>query len=348
MRDSTSLIVYSILVDWFKSNTIRYFELNECKTIDNSKNCNNYNRHNNINFGQYFHKSHRNRTDIDVNIGIDKQQSRYHQKNNRIDKTFGKNITSNRQGFFINDVRTHYNIINRNVYVPLSRLQVVMKTNIAPEWKARLQCVQNLTDEFLSPMAVQHISADNEGLLQQIRDYIALLNLHIKNVESFSLTTNAIIKSKFIEHGIYPTTTDNYEKEGYYYSGEANTQLNLTWMDFLVSSMDIQAFTRTYNFGGLQFTEDVDNSLVRLGKFIIGKGNHIQRTNIINIFNSTPRNGLILRGLIDLTNSISDLERWAQRIRNIATPISQSITDYQYRTLTNCCPTHDTSIWNFG
>jgi hypothetical protein len=42
-----------------------------------------------------------------------------------------------------------------------------------------------------------------------------------------------------------------------------------------------------------------------------------------------------------------DLDDRQGRIRNMAKPLSQSIIDIEYRTLCDCCPTQNASIWDF-
>jgi hypothetical protein len=67
--------------------------------------------------------------------------------------------------------------------------------------------------------------------------------LHIKNVEALPLIIDSLVKSKFIEVGIYPVKTD-YEEIGYYHFGDVNTELSLAWQTFLNSGRNIESFTQ--------------------------------------------------------------------------------------------------------
>jgi hypothetical protein len=202
-------------------------------------------------------------------------------------------------------------------------------------------------DNFITEAGRNHISVDNVDLLNEISEYKERLKLHIKNVEILPHIIDSTIKSKFIEAGIYPVRTGNYEDIGYYHFGDVNMQLNVTWDNFLTSGRNIEAFVRRYNFNGLQFNED--QGYLKLGGFVVGRGNNEQRIRMRQILNEIPRNHFILNALNNLMNNKLDLDRRAQRIRNMATPLSQAITDREYRTVNrNCCPTHDPSIWNFG
>jgi hypothetical protein len=181
--------------------------------------------------------------------------------------------------------------------------------------------------------------------LDEINNYRERLKLHNRNAEALPRIIDSMVKNKFIEAGIYPVKTD-YERIGYYHYSDVNTQLELTWLTFLNYGRNIESFVRNYNFNGLEFSE-YENYL-KLGGFVIGRGNDEKRTRMTQVLTEIPRNRFILNAIIDLMNSKIDLDCRKDRIRNMARPFSQSILDREYRTLSDCCPTQDNSIWNFG
>ena len=190
-------------------------------------------------------------------------------------------------------------------------------------------------------------TADKPDLLNEIIEYRKRLEFHIKNVESLPRIVDSIVKSKFIECGIYPTHTDNYRKEGYYHFGDIDHLLNVDMCEgFLCSNRDIQSFVRNFNFLGREFSED--EHFLRLGNFVIGRGNEQQRQTMREVLTQIPKNHLILNALNGLMNSKSDLDTRSARIRGMANPLSRSIANLEYRTLCTCCPTQDNIIWNFG
>jgi hypothetical protein len=203
-----------------------------------------------------------------------------------------------------------------------------------------------IPDDFLTVTATNHISADTPNLLNEITEYTDRLRAHNKNIESLPRTIDSIVKNKFIAVGVYPTATDNYEKEGYYHFGDVGFVLNVdTWEGFLCGDRDIQSFARNFNFLGLQFDEN--GNILMLGGLVIGKGNPEQRNSIRRVLSEIARDRLILNALNDLMNSKSELDNRATQIRNMAAPLSTLITNMEYRRFCPCCPTQDQTIWNF-
>jgi hypothetical protein len=57
-------------------------------------------------------------------------------------------------------------------------------------------------------------------------------------------------------------------------------------------------------------------------------------------------NKILLKGLTDLYQNISNIESESLKLQNEIKEIIDSINILQYKTLTACFPTQDTSIWN--
>jgi hypothetical protein len=257
--------------------------------------------------------------------------------------------TASRYRFFINEVRNHYEILNIEVYYPLSTLGLnpIVSELEYPSWKSLLKVNGYIPDDFLTDTATQHVSVDAPNLLNEIIEYRNRFRVHIRNVKLLPLTVNSIVKNKFIEAGLYPTATDNYRMEGYYHFGDVDYLLNVEICEaFLSGDRDIQSFVRNFNFLRREFSED--EHFLRLDGFIIGRGNAQQRRAMRRVLIEIPRDRLILNALNDLMNSKIDLNNRAARIRNMATPITRQIANNEYRRLCPCCPTQDENIWNFG
>jgi hypothetical protein len=344
----------SEIAAWFKSNAIRYFDVDtnnvsaeknrtfriyQNRTLDsfiNSSNQRNYQYRIFIDREYYANND---------NIRIHKGGIRHTKNNSRVNYRKKKRETS-RYSFFANEVRKHYNNLDKDVYQPLSTLYIREgEYDYSPFHRFRIK-VNNISDNFLSDMAIKHIAIDNTNLFDAIKDYMEYLILYNRSVESAPRVIESIVKSKFIQAGIYPTDIDNYSKVGYYHFDEVITILDLIWEDFLHSDMNIQSFIKSYNFRGLKYSKYED--ILKQGAFIIGKGNDIQRDNMIKVLEQIPKNRLILKAFVDLVNSKSELERRAKRVRDMAASISNLISKHEYKTLCNCCPTQDSNIWNYN
>jgi hypothetical protein len=348
--------VYGSLAKWFKCNAIRYFEIN-VDTLKIERNGATRLCQGGLDSGfppsynTWYRKScvvdRWNSNRADYSIGICQGQSGFNRQISRIAETKIQEATS-RYGFFINEVRDHYAVLNRQVYEPLSSLGLnpVANPYEYPSWKSRLRVNGYIRDDFLTAMAIQHLSADMPDLLNEIIEYRNRLEFHIKNVESLPRIVDSIVKSKFIESGIYPTRTDNYKKEGYYHFGDIDHLLNVDMCEaFLCGNRDIQHFGRNFNFLGREFTNKGD--ILYLGSLVVGRGNAEQRKNMERILKELPGDTLILNSLNDLMNNKIDLENKASHIRNMATPTTKSIANKEYRGLFSCCPIQDEMIWDF-
>ncbi|MGB6532344.1 MAG: hypothetical protein WBF33_29935 [Candidatus Nitrosopolaris sp.] len=344
------------LAKWFKCNAIRYFQINVdilkigrngaawlCQGDLDSSFSSSYNT--------WYRKLclvdrwSNNRTDY--SIGIYQGQSGFNREISRNEETKIPEATS-RRGFFINEVKNHYTVLNREVYEPLSGLGLnpIANPYEYPSWKSRLKVNGYIGDDFLTTMAIQHLSADMPDLLNEIIEYRNRLEFHIKNVESLPRIVDSIVKSKFIESGIYPTHIDNYKKEGYYHFGDIDHLLNVDMCEgFLCGNRDIQSFVRNFNFLGREFTNKGD--ILYLGGLVIGRGNAEQRRNMERVIKELPKDRLILNSFNDLMNNKIELENKASHIRNMAAPMTKSIANKEYRGLFSCCPTQDETIWDF-
>jgi hypothetical protein len=334
---------------WFKCHAIRYFELDAsiANIYQNSVDYHFPDLNNNWNQNYLSYMGDRNSAICNSDDWICQGQPRCNQRDSRHIST--KNKAVRRYQFFIGEVRNHYDVVNRQVYGPLSNLGLshVDNPHEYPSWKSRLKVNGYIHDNFLTDMARHHISNDSPELLGEITDYMKCFRLHTKNVDSLPRIIASMVKSKFIESGIYPTPIDNYKKEGYYHFGDVGHILSVDICEgFLCGDRDVQSFVRNFNFLGHEFSED--ERFLRLGSHVIGRGNKQQRDTMRDVLMQIPRNRLILNALNDLMNSKLDLDTRATRIRNMATPLSTSIVNLEYRRLYDCCPTQDSTIWNFG
>jgi hypothetical protein len=62
---------------------------------------------------------------------------------------------------------------------------------------------------------------------------------------------------------------------------------------------------------GFSYIENED--ILRLGGFVVGRGNEKQRKDMVRVLNDIPRNRLILKAFFDLVTSKSELERRAKK-----------------------------------
>lgn len=88
-----------------------------------------------------------------------------------------------------------------------------------------------------------------------------------------------------------------------------------------------------------------NNNELWANNFLIGRGDENTRRNIENIINELPSDRIILRGLTDLNNAL-DIDGNTNELQNQLQNIIRNIGDRLYHTLTTCCPTQDTSIWD--
>lgn len=259
--------MYSSLAKWFKCNAKRYFEIN----VDSLKiERNGVARLCQGGFDSDFYPSYNTwyqkpsvivgsgRNMAGYNIGICQGQLGHNRQSGRIGETKIPEATS-RYGFFISEVRYHYDILNRQVYEPLSSLGLnpIVNPYEYPSWKSRLKVYGCVPDDFFTDMATRHISGDMPNLLNEIIEYRNRLRLHIKNVNLLPRIVDSIVKSKFIEAGVFPTSPDNYRKDGYYHFGDVDHVLNVDICEgFLLGDRDVRTFARNFNFLNREFSED--------------------------------------------------------------------------------------------
>jgi hypothetical protein len=169
---------------------------------------------------------------------------------------------------------------------------------------------------------------------------------YIKKIEALPRIIDSIVKSKFIENGIYPTTSNNYHNIGYYHFGDIALLLEQVWDNYLHYVDDFESYrtkntivTRSYN---------EKNNILYLDSIVIGSGNDDMKDRMRLVLNSLPHNMKILNALRDLYYSRRDLDRRVTLIQALANPFHAQIMRGQYRTLCSCCPTHNSSIWDFS
>ena len=329
----------SKILNWFKFNAIRYFELDEF--IENNKN-NNYpyiNNSNNIRSFKYDSEhsiySWRNFGSWINNNWFSKQFSRCRTKDNR-NYTFKSN--TGQQPFFIDEVRNHYTILNQVIYLPLSNIITQDNENGI---KSRLELNTTLNEQILSHPFIQHLQNDNNNLFQEIQNLIHNINQHNFMIEQMMYTKDKIVKNKFIENGIFPVYENNYRSLGYYHFQDVSHVLEIIWTAFVISR-DIELELSRFDF-------NTREQILRAGGFIIGRGNdENELTEMQRIFEQVVRDPLILNSLIRLSGNRQQLVARINQINTFMRNLSRAIQENRYRTLCECCPTLNPNIWNFG
>ena len=198
--------------NWFKCNTIRYFALNvECR--DNHKNWCTRCLDNNTNINDPSQSSISSctigsRWNYSTNSRMGKKFVRYSENDNGIHTW--KSYAGGRAPFFIARVENHYhNEIDNDVYSPLVALGNDEPGYDFPVWRRRLGIPNPIDESFLTPTAFNHLTLDSPELLAEIREYQKRYNQYSMNIESLPRIIDSIVKSKFIERGIYPTPSDH-------------------------------------------------------------------------------------------------------------------------------------------
>jgi len=203
-----------------------------------------------------------------------------------------------------------------------------------PSWKKHFVVNGNIQDDFLTDTATMHLMAD--GLWNEISEYRQHLELHRRRVESLPLIINSIVKSKFIESGIYPTVSNNYHNVGYYHFGDIDYLLQLLWEDQIYYGDNIVSFRTNNNIATLTYSNLGD--ILKLGNWIIGNGNEAQRANMQTVLNSIPQIHIIINAFRDLRKNKYELDSRADRIRNLANPLRTKLVWNEYDTQCTCCP----------
>jgi hypothetical protein len=334
---------------WFKCNTIRYFALNDtCRddyknrytdSIDNNAGIHNSSQSSASSsiIGSWWNYYSNNR--------VDKEFARYSEYDNGL--CTQENITDGYSTFFINEVRNHYrNDIDNDVYSPLVSLGNNEPGYDFPVWRRHLGRPNRIDESFLNAFTINHLGVDSPELITEIREYQNHYNQYFKSIESLPRIIDSIVKSKFIERGIYPTTSDNYHNVGYYHFGDVAFLLEQVLDNYLHYVNDLPSY-RTNNYIAIRSYSKKDDILY-LDGLVIGNGNCDQKDQMREALDSIPQIQIILNALRDLCDSRHDLDRRVNRIQTLANPFHIQITRNRYRTLCPCCPTQNASIWDFG
>jgi hypothetical protein len=146
------------------------------------------------------------------------------------------------------------------------------------------------------------------------------LRLHRKNVESLPLVISSVVKSKFIESGIYPTVSNNYHNIDYYHFGDIDYLLQLVWEDLIYYVDDLASLRTRNNIATLTYSNLGD--ILKLGNWVIGNGNDAQRATMQEVLNNIPQLQIILNAFRDLRNNKLELDSRVEHIRNLANAIS--------------------------
>ena len=332
---------------WFKSNIKRYFEIDVNTVEDKTNNQIWLHQDSHLsslhiagdigNFERHIRDSRSIRV-YDNDVGCNKKRTR-HDKNGC--GTFSTKTNRYRTTFFIEDPQQkHFHNLNTYVYQPLSvlglqDLETRNNSNTTyPSWRKYFVVNGIINDDFLTDTATMHLMAD--GLLNEINEYKQLLKLHRRRVESLPLVISCIVKSKFIESGIYPTVPNNYHNIGYYHFGDIDYLLQLVWEDLIYYGDDIATFRAKNNIASLTYSSLGD--ILKLGNWVIGNGNEAQRVSMQQVLSSVPQIHIIINAFRDLRESKLELDSRAERIRNLANPLRTKLVWNQYTTQCTCCP----------
>jgi len=339
---------------WFKSSIKRYFEIDDPIEIKKNKTvrlCETYDLHNFCRssytgnheyslFTVYGNRIHR----FDYcGLGPSKKWSRYSESNNGVHKW--KSHANGRTQFFIDEVRNHYhNDIDSDVYSPLVSLGNNEPSYSFPVWRRRLGRPNRIDDSFLNNFAINHLSADSPQLLSEIREYQQRYNQYIKKIDSLPLIIDSIVKSKFIERGVYPTATNNYHSIGYYHFGDVAVLLEQVWDNYLHYIEDLETYRSKNNIVTRSYSEN--NNILFLDTLVIGNGDRNMKDRMREVLNGLPQAQKILTALRDLRDSRRDLDSRVNSIQTLAITFHTQIRRNRYQTLCPCCPTQDPAIWN--
>ena len=332
----------SKIVNWFKSNIIRCFHLDEWKNNIDSKNFNSPN----FSFPTHIQRNHN--TDIKCNdkrysvdsdnirnyrgfIEFNKQSSRYKRQTDQ--KQIGKNQ------FFIEKINSHYTKLNEVIYLPLSNI-IIHDNKIG--LKKRLESNISTDIKIPSYSMIKHIEKDDIDMYNHTISLIQKLEQHNFMVKQNFLAINNIIKNKCNENGIVPVYDRNFELFGFYYEEDALTVLELIWIGFIDGENIDTSFKRYNDF-------NVSKELrINIAGYVIGRGKNIDEVNKIkNIFESIVKDKFILDSFMNLMNNRQQLLTTINNIKSSAEKFSRLIQQDMYRTLCECCPTKNSNVWNF-
>ena len=314
--------------NWFRSNIIRYFELDEY--IKDNKNDNN----SVINFINHFwNLQHSNESLSNIRGSYWNIHNRFRTSKGfiRFSENINRKNTSKyhtRYPFFIDERRRHYNILNERIYFPLSN--IIIQDNEIETIETRLRLITNLDEEILSHEFIQHLENDNNNLFQEIQNLIQDINQHNFMVKQMMYTKDKIIKNKFIKKGIFPVYEQNYHSLGYYHFQDVSSALYLIWFGFLISRNIETEFGR-HDFHTAQ-------SVLQYNGYIIGRENDVNRLNTMQIiFEQIVRNRLILNSFVRLSENRQQLVNRINLVNNTMRNLSQTIQENRYTTECDCC-----------
>lgn len=336
-------------VNWFKFNTIRYFEIHvDAIKAENSRTNRLYQSGLDSGFSPsdstWYQKSpvvvDRRRNMANYGIGMGQGQLGHCRQSGGISEA---NIykTDSRYPFFISEVRTHYRNLNRDIYRPLSNLTVISRNGTIFD---RYRVSTNILDDFLSQTARNHIMLDNGSLIHEVEEYLESLAWQNRVVNAAERTIHSIIKNSFIERGVYPAV--HYQDRGYFGHDIFRIIFVFVCEDFLASNKNVENFIKNYTIlPHLEYNTVQD--FQKLGNHVLGRGSPIERNNMKIAFEKLIHDRLIFAALLDMDSGLSQLQQRAHRIREMATPFSNQIRDNEYKRLADCCPTQDQSIWDY-
>jgi hypothetical protein len=336
-------------LNWFKSSIKRYFEI-DVDPVTNDKsglrqNSNISGLWNNDSDGSSeLHIRDSWSTGDLVYVGNVKKCARYGKDARR---AFSSKTDTRRSPFFIARVENHYhNEIDSDVYSPLVALGNNEPGYDFPVWRRRLGISNPIDESFLTPIAVSHLTHDSPKLLAEIIEYQKHYNQYHRDIESLPRIIDSIVKSKFIECGVYPTTSNNYHNVGYYHFGDVGVLLEQVWDNYLHYVDDLKSYKAKNNVAIRSYSERDD--ILFLDGFVIGNGDCDQKDKMREALDGIPCIRIILNVLKDLRDRRLDLDSRVDRIQSLAIPFHTQIRRNHYRTQCPCCPTQNPAIWNFG
>lgn len=114
-------------------------------------------------------------------------------------------------------IKQHYNIINKNLK-PFSGSLTIEKIHggYIPRWRQELE-ISSPSQYIKYEDLEYHLKKDFPGSIENIQDFIKVINSHDENVKKFKNELRPFIESKFKEEGImssfliYESTSIGYE-----------------------------------------------------------------------------------------------------------------------------------------
>jgi hypothetical protein len=344
-------------LNWFKSNIKRYFEIDvDPITIRKNVTCGLPETGHSSDIFYYLRVGNyeynlpriwRGRFHRFVNNlnGFNERWCGYCEGDSRLHKW--NSYADGRAPFFIARVEFHYhNEVENDVYSPLVALGNDEPGYGFPVWRRRLGTPNPIDESFLTPTAVNHITQDSPRLLAEITEYQKHYNQYYKNIESLPHIIDSIVRSKFIEVGVYPTSSNNFQNIGYYHFGDVAHVLEQVWDNYLHFIDNLDSYKSKNRIATGSYSER--NNILYLDSLVIGNGEESLRERMQKVMSGLPHNRRILSALSNLLESRRDLDRRVDLIQSLSSPFLTQIRRSNYRTQCPCCPTQNSAIWNFG